>query len=375
MATLRLLADLGAKRLVTLSRSGSDGQSSKEMIEEMSARGIEVTVHKGSVLDKATLEAVKQECKEYPIRGVIQGAMVLQDSRVEKMEYEQWRTAMKPKVHGTWNIHEVFGSSLDFFVLLSSSGGVIGSFSQGNYCAGNTFQDAFARYRAGLGLSGKTYPNPYDTVAYPLLGRSIDVGFVEGEGYTAENEAAAEFVRRQGLSSYKLEEFLVTIEEAIQHPVASTPTEAQLLCGISRADPSSQTKEAAIQNPDPKFSHIWRKDTVQEHQVTTSGQIDVQAVLKGCSSADEAIETTLHAIKMKLARLLAIPVDEIRVDRSIASHGMDSLVAVELRNWISTLLEAHVQMFELMSSMSFTDLASTIAKRSRLIASEIFAKS
>jgi 3-oxoacyl-ACP reductase-like protein len=208
-----------------------------------------------------------------------------------------------------------------------------------------------------------------------FLGRSIDVGFVEGEGYTAENEAAAEFVRRQGLSSYTLDEFLVTIEEAIKNPIATTPIDAQLLCGISRADPSSESSEASLQRPDPKFSHIWRKASAQEQKATTSGQIDVQAVLKACTNTDDAFETTLHAIKMKLARLLAIPVEDIRTDRSIASHGMDSLIAVELRNWISTLLEAHVQMFELMSSMSFSDLALLIAKRSRVIPSELFAKS
>ncbi len=153
-ATLRLLANLGAKRLVTLSRSGPDSPTAREIIKEMTARGVEIIVHKGSVLDKATLEAVKESCKKLPIRGIVQGAMVLQDSRVEKMEYEQWRAAIDPKVQGTWNIHEVFGKSLDFFVLLSSIGGIIGSFSQGNYCAGNTFQDAFARYRAELGLPG-----------------------------------------------------------------------------------------------------------------------------------------------------------------------------------------------------------------------------
>jgi acyl carrier protein len=176
------------------------------------------------------------------------------------------------------------------------------------------------------------------------------------------------------LSSYRLEEFLMTIEEAIKNPVAATPIEAQLLCGIVRADPGSQTKEAALQRPDPKFSHIWRKATTQEQRATTSGQIDVQAELKSCTSADEALEATLNAMKTKLARLLAIPVDEIRNDRSIASYGMDSLIAVELRNWISTLLEAQVQMFELMSSMSFSDLSSVIAKRSRLIASALFAE-
>lgn len=158
-ATLRLLANLGAKRLVTISRSGLDNQASKEIVEEMASRGVELTVHKGSVLDKDSLRAVSERCKGHPIRGVIQSALVLQDSRVEEMTYNQWRAAVDPKVTGTWNLHEVFGDALDFFILFSSSGGIIGSFSQGNYCAGNTFQDALARYRAGMGLPGK-YQTP-----------------------------------------------------------------------------------------------------------------------------------------------------------------------------------------------------------------------
>ncbi len=198
---------------------------------------------------------------------------------------------------------------------------------------------------------------------------------MKGEGYTAENEAAADFVGRQGLSVYRLEEFLASVEESIKHPIAATPGEAQLVCGVTRADPSSQTKEAVLQRPDPKFSHIWTKDTVQERRATTSGNIDVQAVLRGCTTVEDAFDTTLHAIKMKLARLLAIPHEDVRTDRSIANHGMDSLIAVELRNWISSSLEAYVQMFELMSSMPFSDLALLIAKRSRLISSGVFAES
>ncbi|KAM4060065.1 acyl transferase domain-containing protein [Hirsutella rhossiliensis] len=279
----------------------------------------------------------------------------------KEMTYDEWRAAIDPKVSGTWNIHEVFGDTLDFFVLFSSSGGIIGSFGQGNYCAGNTFQDAFARYRTGMGLPG----------------RSIDIGFVEGEGYTAENEVAADFVRRQGLTSYRLQEFLVTVEEAIKRPVGAAPAEAQLLCGISRADPASSSQEAALQRPDPKFSHIWRKQGAASQDQRTSAasasQIDVQAALRSCTSAAEASEMTLQAVKMKLARLLAVPAKDILVDRSVASHGMDSLVAVELRNWISAFLEAHVQTVELMSSMSFTNLALLIAKRSHLIQPRVFA--
>jgi hypothetical protein len=348
----------------------------REMVDEMNGRGVELIIRKGSVLDRSLVEAVKEECKEYPVRGVIQAAMVLQDARLENMSYEQWRAALDPKVQGTWNVHEVFGSSLDFFILFSSISGIVGTFSQGNYCAGNAFQDAFARYRAGLGLPGNQIPIHCDSiVADSCVGRSIDIGSVEGEGYTAENEAAAEYVRRQGLSAYKLEEFLVTVEEAIKNPVAATPTEAQLLCGVSRADPSTQTEEAAIQRPDPKFSHIWSRAAIHEQRAATSGQIDVHAVLRTCTSSEAALETTLHAVKAKLARLLAIQVDDIRTDRSIASHGMDSLIAVEFRNWLSTFMETHLQMFELMSSILLSDLALLIAKRSRLIDSTVFAES
>ena len=138
-----------------------------------------------------------------------------------------------------------------------------------------------------------------------FLGRSIDIGFVEGEGYTADNEAAADFVRRQGLTSYRLQEFLVTVEEAIKRPVGATPVEAQLLCGISRANPASSSQEAALQRPDPKFSHIWRKmgaaSQDQRTSATSACQIDVQATLRSCTIAAEASAMILQAIKAKLA--------------------------------------------------------------------------
>lgn len=211
-----------------------------------------------------------------------------------------------------------------------------------------------------------------------MLGRSINIGLVDGEGYTAENEAAAEFVRTQGLKSYRLQEFLVTVEESIKRPVGATPLDAQLLCGIRRADPASSCKEAALQKPDPKFSHIWtKKDAHSQDQrasATSASQVDVQAALRSCTNASEASEMTLQAIRGKLARLLAVPPEEILVDRSVASHGMDSLVAVELRNWISAFLEAQVQSFELMSSMSFSNLALLVTKRSHLIPPGLFAK-
>ena len=60
------------------------------------------------------------------------------------MSLEDFQTAIKPKVQGSWNLHALLASEFDFFVLLSSAAGVTGNRGQANYCIGNTYQDALA---------------------------------------------------------------------------------------------------------------------------------------------------------------------------------------------------------------------------------------
>lgn len=68
-----------------------------------------------------------------------------------------------------------------------------------------------------------------------------------------------------------------------------------------------------------------------------------------------------------MALLIIIQADEIQQDRSVTSHRVDSLVELQLRNWITGHLGASVSMVELMSSMPLTELARITAKRSRLV--------
>jgi len=52
------------------------------------------------------------------------------------MTHDQYVGAIRPKVQGSWNLHENLPKNLDFFVLLSSSAGIAGSRGQANYAAG-----------------------------------------------------------------------------------------------------------------------------------------------------------------------------------------------------------------------------------------------
>ncbi|KAI0912489.1 KR domain-containing protein [Ustulina deusta] len=88
--------------------------------------------------------------------------------------FAQWSCTIKSKVDSTWNLHSLLPHNLDFFILLSSLAGVYGSTSQCNYSAGNTFQDALAKFRMKSGFSGSSI--------------AVDLGWMHDVGIIAERK-------------------------------------------------------------------------------------------------------------------------------------------------------------------------------------------
>lgn len=87
------------------------------------------------------------------------------------MSLEAFYAAIKPKVHGSWNLHHLLPKNLDFFILLSSQSGACESPGQANYACGNTYQDALARHRVAKGEKAV----------------SLDLGVMLESGYVAEH--------------------------------------------------------------------------------------------------------------------------------------------------------------------------------------------
>ncbi|KAL6713727.1 hypothetical protein ACLMJK_008219 [Lecanora helva] len=353
---VQFLAKLGAKHVITLNHSGGDPDKIMELKKQIRRDGTELTTIKGSVADPIALQKV-QEASNRPLRGVIQAVMALQDSPLEKMTFDQWDEGIKAKVTGTVAIQAKFGDSLDFFILLGSTGGVIGTYAQSNYNAGNTFLDAFARA----------------AVASRKPVRAIDVGMVTSEGITAQDEAF-EFVSKQGLRPHTTDDLMAVIDYAIQNPRADTPAEAQIILGTRRADPDSGTEEAARQRPDAKFSHIWTKPSKERTERTEGKAFDAQAALKAASEPAMAINAALTALQEKLSQLLAIDRNDLQADRSVAGLGIDSLVAIEVRNWVSGRLGSQIQMLELMSPKPLVELATVVAEWSKIGRGGVFGK-
>ena len=73
------------------------------------------------------------------------------------------------------------------------------------------------------------------------------------------------------------------------------------------------------------------------------------------------------ALVTKVASVLLTPADEIDPTRPISVYGLDSLVAIEIRNWITRELKANLQILEMLSSGSMVSLSALIMKKSKLV--------
>lgn len=156
------LADLGARRLVLVSRSGLPDRSTwrtqgeHEAVAVVSAleeRGVTVRIAAVDVGAPGAAAALRTALGDLPpVRGVIHAAGVEAGALLTATTPDDLAAAMRPKVDGMRALHELFPPDrLDWMVLFSSCGYLAGFPGQGAYACGNAYLDAMARHRRRLG--------------------------------------------------------------------------------------------------------------------------------------------------------------------------------------------------------------------------------
>lgn len=153
---VRWMVSRGAKHLLLPSRSGAASKAAVEVVAALSAKGVNVMTPKCDVPSFDSLKDVLAGDMP-PIKGSINAAMILQDAIFDNMTHAQWELTLKSKVHSTANLDQLLSKDLDFFILLSSLGGVYSNVAQCNYAASCSFQDAVARHRTLRGRKAFTF--------------------------------------------------------------------------------------------------------------------------------------------------------------------------------------------------------------------------
>lgn len=278
----------------------------------------------------------------------------MKDAVFENMKYNDWKASIAPKVQGSWNLHKTLPKDMDFFLMLSSLTGIFGNRSQSNYAAGNTYQDALAKHRNAQGLPAST----------------VDLGVVDSVGFVAENQNYAKNISTL-LPEPIGEDELHSIIELLIDPRHKSEITQQLALGFST---DATHLERGLEPPPilrfPMYAHMRDLSAdIQTRNATGSPDV-INTVARNLSSArttEEAILIVTNGIRAKIASMLSLAAEAVDEAKSIASYGIDSLSAIEVRTWILKDLGADVPFLQLVGSVSILEIAAKVVEASKLV--------
>lgn len=118
-----------------------------------------------------------------------------------------------------------------------------------------------------------------------------------------------------------------------------------------------------------RFSHL-RRSAINSDDSAAAGNgvpsMTPKQALRQTTTHSSTISIITEALIGKFSGVLIIPTEEINAEKAVATLGLDSLVAVEVRSWILREFEAGMTTMELMTGSSIGALAESIAGRSKL---------
>ncbi|KAF2969636.1 hypothetical protein GQX73_g3893 [Xylaria multiplex] len=333
----------GARYLVALSRRGIDSPGARAFIGSMKRRGIEVQAVTCDVGKREQVNRVIADvAASRPLRGIIHSAVSYLDISFEKVSIERWRESLVAKVDGTKNLHEATTAiPLDFFVMSTSIESICALATQSAYTAANNFQDYFARYRRRLGLPAT----------------AISFGFINDVGPLSTNSITVDLFARNKVLTIPEHQFLALLELALLNDQAQGTPGATSWLG-QKEDPLSAANMITCMDP----AALAAKKLDEEEEAGIQSTMYDQAIKAGPEGVANTADLVKRGITSTVAEMLFIDPLGVNASKSIAGHGVDSLIAAEMRNWFHQAFGANISMLELLDARtSISELWESIA--------------
>ena len=364
-----------------LSRFGPRTDAAKGLIEELNEQEVRVETPACDITDLQVVDHVFRRLSHEmpPIKGCFQMSILdavrlsvgflgvenestnalSQDCLFENMEFDDWHNAVHCKSTGSWNLHTTLPRGLDFFVLVSSISGLAGIRGQSNYDAGNCYEDALARVRVSMGEKAIT----------------LDLGALQDDGILAEDPDLLNRVLKYGILEPITRQKFFAILDYCCNPALPLllPDQSQLAVGLGMG--GGDGLESVDYSRQPLLRPIDLEGSRQKLMISSSTamsskDINTRALFAASTSLEKAAEVVLQATVRKLGQSLSsldsVDVSSIDIHKPLQGYGVDSLLAIELRNWIVKEFVADIAVFETQGASTLSTLSMLVTARSML---------
>ncbi|PNH61906.1 hypothetical protein VD0001_g9598 [Verticillium dahliae] len=347
IAIAHWLFDNGARHVVLASRNPVVPRSVVD--HAAAAKGADLRVMAIDICSAASLSAAWADMRASmpPVAGVMHGAMVMRDRLFADQPWADFSAVLAPKVAGTQNLvalldREAAPGQLDFVVFFSSAVAVAGNAGQTAYGAANWFMQGTASELRRRG--------PPACV--------VHIGHVSGLGYVHRHarRRIIEDALHVLMAAVSETDLLDMLAEAIVggRPAGGRP--AEIITGI-RGD-----IRAYSWREQPRLWHYLRSDDDAAHAGRDGPDVSLKAQLAAAAADHDAcLELLLKAFGAALCAMLHMKPDELDSNMPVASLGIDSLVAVRVREWFMHHVAVEVSVLKVMSAnTALVDLAKDV---------------
>ena len=307
------LAERGARHLVLLGRR-PPGPDAVAAIETLERDGVQVAVCTGDVSVRTDVQGALALARHEmpPLRGVFHCAGSLDDATIGQLTWDQVAAVLAAKVDGALLLDELtLDQPLDHFVLYASIASLLGSRGQANHAAANAFLDALAHWRRAGGR--------------PAL--SIDWGAWSEVGAAADR-GVDQRVAQQGIGVIPPDQGLAVLDQLLER--------AGPQVGVSPVDWPTFVRRYGAAGPPPYFTDV----AVAAYRPAPGAAAGPGALLAQLEAAVPQRRAGLLAdfVREQLVRVLGLAADRLGDQTPLSDVGLDSLMAVELRNVLGAAL-------------------------------------